>query len=171
MGLTCSSIVPVGTSDLPRAYLEDELGYHAAYKRHYALGQLLIGQTGFEREAYYSLLIATECFLKNLFCIVRFQVFSDVRNLGPQKFQDGLRGRVFGHDLSEIAVALFQVFPELQSDKDFLFFKSKLPKQGDWINSRYDDPAKYSRVAYGVEFKDLDKSFSMFVTNRFGSLR
>ena len=171
MGLTCSSIAPVGSADFPRAYLEDELGYHAAYKQHYAVAKLLIGQKGFEREAYYSLLMAMECFLKNLFCIVRFNVFSDVRTLGPQKFREGLSGRVFQHDLSEIAGALFQIFPELQSDTDFLVFKAKLPKTGIWINTRYDDPTKYSKVAYNTEFRDLDGSFAAFASKRFGSLK
>lgn len=161
-------------TDLPKIYLGEEIGYREAYKQHYLVSQYLRSGANLEREAYYALLFAIECFLKDAFCIIRYAIIGDIRSFGPPPFQNkihkSLNALTFNHDLSKLSSMLASLSPEVAGDADYMLFHANLPKDG-WVNERYDNPAIHKKIDYTLKYDNLSAVFSSFVDAKLGGLK
>ena len=118
-----------------------------------------------------------ECFLKDIFCLTRFQVWKNIEPSSlchPQFHQIVFNEitnkksvcKVIGHDISKLSNYLINLYPEdLRDSVLYSAFNSSLPRDSSWINDRYSKPEKikdnfdtiYSHFnnVLNVYFKDL----------------
>jgi len=150
-------------------YADKEDGYHPSYSQHLKFFLFLKEHLHFEREAYYELLIALECFFKDLICNIRFRLFGNQKEIVPEKLGKALLGTSFGHDIFAMTSVLFNMFDELKDDEDFVLFKSKIPRGETWIQDRYSHPENYSRVDFKEKYSELFDTFEKFSAKRFSS--
>ena len=95
-----------------------------------------------------------ECFLKDIFCLTRFQVWKNIEPSSlchPQFHQIVFNEitnkksvcKVIGHDISKLSNYLINLYPEdLRDSVLYSAFNSSLPRDSSWINDRYSKPEK-----------------------------
>ncbi|MBY0314642.1 MAG: hypothetical protein K2Q26_03930 [Bdellovibrionales bacterium] len=164
-------------------YFSGEEGYFPAYRSHLNLVKVLQQIHGYERDAYYALLISIECFLKDIYCISRYFKFvshnhkqpgthiswlvdnyplSTAKNLNPK--------HRFGHGIYDLSKTLQYDVLDLVNDLEFDLFRQNLPKKGNWIEDRYRDPSQQIKRNFGSELSTMIQLFTDVQKKFFGGL-
>lgn len=110
-----------------------------AYKDHKKVAECLFKNSMY-RNAYLSLLIASECLLKGIFNCIKNEIFGDIKNKkqariaveaiihNKNKNQEFLPEKSFGHDLNYLKTTikdLFEEFERGQFQNDFAQFTKR----------------------------------------------
>jgi hypothetical protein len=133
--------------------------YFDAYQSHKKVAEHLLGAK-LHRDAYHSLIIASECLLKGLFVSVRTRLFGSkkkptqarimVQASGAHAKDDNafLSAKDFRHDLAKLKQVIPRIFPEFDKG-DFLTEYAKLTgaidDTIDWQDERYFAPSVTDR--------------------------
>jgi hypothetical protein len=154
----------VKKSEIGSAYNSEEMGYYSSFERHIHVATILIESGSCYREGYYTLLVAIECYLKDIFCTLRFLTIGsfnqatqgklkDFPGAIREKMKDSIRARNFGHDLKKVAECLRDFCFNLRDGGadaiQYDIFLSQLPPERDWIEKRYE-----SLIGSDADFKD-----------------
>ena len=174
MTLKLTQLKRSGAGDSPTAFYQDgELGLFASYKRHLQIAELLGGiDHQLYRDSWLSLLASIECFLKDVYCIARYQVWKDKSpsTLPHREFYERKRisevvvAKSFAHNLKELAKYLQALCPDLDSDNPYQNFVLNLP-DNDWTIDRYSNPVDRT---FKVRYETLFRSFKSLLDHSFG---
>ena len=165
--MLCRDVVSVQAADRPKAYFSEELNLFGAYRQALAVSNSL-HTSGHDREAYYWILIAVECYFKNVFCLVRYNYLGNVDSIRPTDLRKGNLGRVFSHDVAQLLDTLISIFPELAGEADFLSLRANMPNN-NWIELRYSDPSTES-TNYPVAYGSIKAHFTKIISNKFSTV-
>lgn len=179
MKLKANEIERLIASETPSAYLQEERGYYAAFEQHLKVAKELQKLQNFNREGYYSLLFSIECYLKDLFCTIRFKTIGgfnqytqgQLANL-PKTIRTAVINslkpqNVFGHDLPKLARSLQEFCVDLEGSANYQEFIGLLEPREKWIDRRYDDPEDHIKTDYRQKMEVLEKLFEEIRNNTF----
>jgi len=147
----------------------------STYKRHLDAAKVL-QEKKLYREAFLSLQLSVECFLKYAFCLVRFKVWggNELRLKDvPPFYHSAIReydfsARRFEHNVSDLIRFLLDNVADI--DRDLLQRLSvNLRSRADWINYRYGNPKLLDETCRKV-FPVLLNAFEELLAKQFGGL-
>ena len=162
-------------SDTEKAYFPDEADLWAAYLQHLQVAEFL--SSNFPLEAYRNLVLAVECYLKDIFCCLRYQRFGPTSSFGssvsiPGPLSDRFKNflsckKAFGHDVRMSANTLKAMCNIIDSGNFFKLFVMNLPQGTAWIEERYSPPPQQIQNHSLQKYSSLVSTFQDLRTNIF----
>ena len=109
-------------------YSDEEIGFYESYLTHFIVSKKL-KELSFAKEAQFSLFTSIECFLKDIFCLTRFQVWKNIEpsSLCHPQFHKIVFNeitniksvcKVIGHDISKLSGYLSELYPNELGESD-----------------------------------------------------
>ncbi len=147
-------------------YFDGEDGFYEAHNKHLKAADSLI-KKNFYIMSYLELLIAIECFFKDIFCIIRYEILQDY-DLETISYSDNVKWgkrliskNVFGHDVFSLVYFTQEIFVNLKNNSDYSILRGLLSSErGEWIELRYYDPKKYLTRDFKNEYNELLSVFN-----------
>lgn len=183
MQIGSTVIEKVKSDEIGSDYLADEMEYYAVFLRHFELAHELYQNEKFHREAYIMLLFAVECFLKDIYCVLRFKIIVGFNQATQTKFTKelpdpirkkttaSLKASSYSHKVNELAQMIQKLCSNLKDDGNYNSFLSQLPPNEDWIHERYDDPMNPRRKNSKEDFNNLDQALNAIRHKCFGRFK
>lgn len=175
---------------MTKVYLSGEEGFYESYKNHLTVSKELrdINKQELIYVANSELLIAVECFLKDVYCNIRFEIAlkkgglislvdaSFFEIVDQKTIEKKLNSEIsckgkFNHNLISVCDFIKDKIPSLKMNANFSSFSSALPTDPNWIESRYKDT---SLLKNSHDFKSYDKlyaAFDLILKNELGNFK
>lgn len=154
-------------------YFEDDSDFLAAFNHQQAIATSLAGSNHF-RDAFLAELFALECYLKDIYCLCRHQIYngnplnSTLVSFKKRGILSALNTKSFSHDLHEIWEHLCDVLTDLKVDPRTSQLKPFIAKRGTWVQMRYVAPN--TKINWHKEFIDLRAAVTVLVDQIFGGI-
>lgn len=173
-----SLVKPTGPRPLQYKY-DDEDKYYEAYKARLIVARSL-GSSGLYFDGIHYLNIASECFLKYLFCLVRHEIFqvrtpSNIDNSIPYDYdtaflfpKNKLTAKDFSHNHNSLVKFLSKFSDVYTAHPEFKKYIRNLKKDETWINTRYESVVQSD---YQIEFADYLADFDNVLNGCFARIK